>query len=243
MLTAQEIFRVLSEARLSAYRNSPTDTPLDILVRYFWNVDLCAAFYPLLQQLEVALRNALDRELVHSYGQNWFSGSSVLRTARQSEQVNKALDQAGANASHDDVVAQLSLGFWTSLLGDQHARRTDLQALWPRHLNRVFPSLNARGATNQLRGRDTVAARMNELREFRNKVFHHEAIWRGHVTGSGTWTLVHIRDNLREAISWISPDLERLVQAFDQVDSVAADAGVSKLGRLSVLLGVQAASP
>ncbi|HEU4643405.1 MAG TPA: hypothetical protein VFS44_13195 [Gemmatimonadaceae bacterium] len=51
----------LTEARLTPYLKKARGDVDCALARYYWNIRLCKAFYPLLQELEIALRNNLDR--------------------------------------------------------------------------------------------------------------------------------------------------------------------------------------
>jgi len=51
----------ISSPRLDACRRLPSDDDLTLLGRYAWNVALSEALYPILQSLEIALRNGIHR--------------------------------------------------------------------------------------------------------------------------------------------------------------------------------------
>ena len=212
--------RALSVSRLAGYRTA-NDTDVDVLARYQWNLALSGALYPLLQHLEVALRNALHDALSYSYGQRWYEGELVLRTPAQHDQLADAKAELLTSNKPDQpnhVVAALQFGFWTSLLNDIHGRRSDPHALWPRHLDRVFPHLN-RPHEKFPRGRDVVSSRFNRLRDLRNRIFHHEPIWRGRtVDAAGGRMLLRLDDehrDLLEALGWITPTLRAAAEQLD----------------------------
>ena len=65
----------------------------------------------------------------------------------------------------DKVVAELMFGFWTYLFADAHEK-----TIWVPHLHKAFPA-----GTDRNRLNDALAA----LRDFRNRVAHHENILNG----------------------------------------------------------------
>jgi len=67
------------------------------------------------------------------------------------------------------MVAELSFGFWTSLLDVRYERSN---VLWPHLLRPTFPRMR-----NRDRKRKTISARINSIRLLRNRVSHHEPIW------------------------------------------------------------------
>lgn len=218
--TFEALCRALSVSRLAGYRTAD-DSDVDVLARYQWNLALAGALYPLLQHLEVALRNALHDAFSHSYGPRWYEGELVLRTSAQHDQLADAKAELLTSNKTDQpnhVVAALQFGFWTSLMNDIHGRRNDPNALWPRHLDRVFPHLN-RPHEKFPRGRDVVSSRLNRLRDLRNRIFHHEPIWRGRtVDAAGGRMLLRVDDEHRElleALGWISPTLRAAAEQLD----------------------------
>ncbi len=92
------------------------------------------------------------------------------------------------------VVAELKLGFWVSLLSTNYEQR-----LWPKLLPTVFPYL-----PRSKRTRSTVAGRFQEIRRLRNRVSHHEPIYRSK-------TLAQHYRNIEEAIGWMVPPLLSLL--------------------------------
>ncbi|WP_246170261.1 hypothetical protein [Pseudonocardia hierapolitana] len=130
---------------------------------------MAAAFVVPLNRLELALRNALHRRLATR-----FSRPDWWRSAPLNENGRRKVAEAKRNLVRlqqrpevpDDVVAQLTLGFWVSLLSGRYHR-----TLWTPALHRVFPGAD-RGALHQ--DYDNVLV-------LRNRIMHHEPIHHRHL--------------------------------------------------------------
>ena len=91
---------------------------------YSANVAYSAAFYAPLQALEVALRNAIDRELSRRHP-GWLTGTTVLH-GLELPQVADAQDRLARQSKavdHGRLIAELSFGFWSGLFADAYDRR------------------------------------------------------------------------------------------------------------------------
>ena len=174
---------------------------------YVWNLCLGAAFYGPLAILEVTVRNALHRELSALFGPSWhedigfrLAGQKILSAVyprspgtrratfntdllAQPAKIHSKLaaelmqkpgipQRAGAKLTPttDDVVAGLDFGYWTSLLN-----RDVEPVLYAAGLYKAFP--NAPRARGKTPARSTVARKLNELRNFRNRAMHHEPLF------------------------------------------------------------------
>lgn len=213
MSTPPDLFAALREAlssdRIDRYRRHSTDSNLDLLERYFWNMALSEALYPLLQALEVALRNKIYRALSSRFNTpDWLTQQPSALFQSEQDQVTAAVDRirrTGKQVTAGRIVAELNFGFWTSLFDRRYE-----QQLWPRLLLPVFPNLARR-----LRTRRMVSTRMSELRRLRNRVFHHEPIWEWH-------NLQQLHHDLLEAIGWLDVATAETIQLFDRFPAVYA---------------------
>lgn len=135
----------------------------DALDLYDWNAKVSAAFFESIHYLEVGLRNAMDQTLSAQWGDAWMSADSALLTPRSRHVVVTAQRKAaGPSHSHGKIIAELPFGFWWSLLADEYNRR-----LWQPSLRFAF-TLPVR--------RKTLHAELNEIRQLRNRIAHHEPI-------------------------------------------------------------------
>lgn len=95
------------------------------------------------------------------------------------------LAEVGKPLEADRIVAELNFGFWSNLLNRPYEQQ---QVLWPTLLRAVFPYAPAR-----FRNRPALSRRFNEIRQLRNRIFHHEPIW-------DTPNLLQSHANIIEAI-------------------------------------------
>jgi hypothetical protein len=192
----------LSEPRLGAYRVHP-DEPWEAVVgRYRWNIALSMSFYPALHLLEVHLRNNLHRAITGHYGTHaWYDVTPGWLMPYEQRDVSEAKAQLRKRQKREDadgLVPELNFGFWTSLLGTDYE-----QKLWPRLLSAAFPHLPRRQRT-----RANVARRLHRIRFLRNRISHHEPIYK-------STNLVQLYDDILEAICWLSPSLPQLLPIGD----------------------------
>ncbi|MEZ4450094.1 MAG: hypothetical protein R3B09_11510 [Nannocystaceae bacterium] len=194
--------RALSPERLTTYLGETGGDLRRALGLHVWNTALGAAFLGPLQALEVTVRNALERELARAYGPAWFDAPrcplSPLARTIVAEAKSQLLAQ-GAPIDAPHVIAGLSFGFWVALL----ERRAEM-VLWRPTLHRAFP--HARLA------RAPVHQRLDHLRRLRNRIVHHEPIFRRHLRADH-------RSLLRVA-GWIEPRVGEWIAHHSRVDTV-----------------------
>lgn len=202
---ANSLSQSISESRLGPYRRAGTSAA-ETFANYLWNIALSESLYPVLQGLEITLRNRIHIAATATFGRDdWFGSVLVAQEVRILSIAEARLKQANKLTQPDDLVAALPLGFWVNLF----YRRYE-QKLWPRLLKEVFPYLPA-----NLRRRNYVSQRLAPIRHLRNRVFHHEPVWH--------WTdLAQHHQEVLETIGWINPDMQVLAQSLDRFPEVYA---------------------
>jgi hypothetical protein len=171
---------------------------------YWWNVELSAAFYGPLHCLEVALRNALHDRLAPAYGRaDWWDVAPLGDDGRRA--VGRALGKLRRRGvvayTADDVVAELTLGFWVSLL----RRRAD-RTLWVPVLHAAFPGYSGR--------RVRLHQDLETIRLFRNRVMHYEPIH--------DRPLAVRHAMLYQVLGYLGPDFAARTRVLDRVPEVLA---------------------
>lgn len=141
---------------------------------YHWNTELSRAMYLPVQIWEVALRNRLNTFLERKYGAHWPYDDIVavrqltgpdkekVRAARVRQQKKRRVHRAPTSA----IVADLSAGFWVSLLSDSY----QVPYGWNTALSRVF-------AYGGVADRATAHGLCVRMLDIRNRIAHHEAIY------------------------------------------------------------------
>lgn len=200
------IERAISEERLSNYGQSNDSDELDKVSRYVWNMSLCESLYPMLQGLEVALRNSVHSALsLHLGSDSWFDLQSnpILFDAEKKrvDEAKRRLSKARKPHDPGKIVAELNFGFWNSLFDKRYESSSN--PLWPLLISSCFPN-----APRAVLNRKSVLRRLEEIRKLRNRVFHHEPIWH--------WSdLEQKHSKLVDAVGWISPELQKTLIQID----------------------------
>jgi hypothetical protein len=235
----------------------------DLLGCYAWNQAVAAGLFPVLVDIEVAIRNSLHVALSQHYGGvdsfNWMlpvpnpahavnpaapstlpSRHSLSSTTRR-ELVSLANTvQMRKGPSHivtpDDIIAGLHFGFWEQLIkGLAHASHpAGLQASI---LSVVFPHAPVTAAIphGHATFRNQVANLLKRIRDVRNRVGHHDALWQtpefdlsgniGFVPRRPRHTvssLLQFCTRLHQVAGWIDPEIQRHLHTSDHWASLQA---------------------
>jgi len=165
----------LSEARLGRYLLLANGNFPLAMQLYHWNALLSQSLYLPLQMWEVALRNRMNSFLLWKYGKKtWPYHDGFLRNLSTNDKakLDKTLQRLARErkAAHplpvDLVVADLSAGFWVSLL----TARYDQHLNWKYNLARIFPYENKIS-------RSEAHAACDGLLDIRNRIAHHEPVY------------------------------------------------------------------
>jgi hypothetical protein len=206
----------LMPARLAPYLQACDGDEAKARRLYVWNIEVSAAFWGPISGVEIAFRNVLHHEFVRHFGRtDWWRHHSVnrddVKSAIETEerlQRQRARIRGAAPLTADDVVAALSFGFWSSILGGP-SKALEQRKYWHLCLHRAFPRWAYRpGADN----RKSFLRRVEMLRKFRNRVAHHEP--------------VHGRDLLQDHVrlvelaDFMHDDLARFIQGHSRVAGV-----------------------
>jgi hypothetical protein len=189
--------RYLSYQRLNSYKFKT----IDPIVLYKWNLALSEVFYPLLNTIEIALRNRLHIGISEIVGDDhWLINRnqkiiSMLHN-HWCVKIESNIKDLAINNKLDEghLIAELSFGFWTIFLNRQFEHK---QFLWPNLKKQIFPF--AHGVKINV-----IRDQFNAIRRLRNRIFHYEAIWH--------WQdLQQQHDAIIRAIEWLNPVLLKLV--------------------------------
>ncbi len=177
----------LSTGRFGTYLSAARGSRPLALALYEWNARLGAAFLHDLGHLEVGLRNAYDRALsaATSLGDShWTEIPTILKlfppvmkndplqqrlvdaNEIPRDQIERARRDAAVSGNASPlpgkVVAEVMFGFWTYLTSNAHEK-----TIWVPYLHTAYHFKTDRRKIHQT---------LYELREFRNRVAHHEPL-------------------------------------------------------------------
>lgn len=270
-LNIQQTFEDISLARLSSYHSffSGPD-PHEAYGLYCWNEALSATLFRLISITEVVMRNRFHVALsLHCQGNpfsvgrpdanDWFNHISLpqkshtkIRNVTHKWHKKHGLQPRHPAPSANDVVSQMTFGFWPALLNTQLPWGSLLPTIVPWH--RYKTSAHWKVLKNQ----DALYARLDLVNQLRNRIAHFEPIWKqGNIleekrqrrgqpapataipaptTPTDAIAMLHERHNrTAELLRWLSPDRARDYQrsyVHDHFMWVCSIEGMSAYQRL-----------
>ena len=203
--------KVFSTDRMERYFSLYPDDELRAIAHYECNLMLAESLYVSLSVFEVTLRNALSRELETMTGRkDWYA---IFPTTAGLRSLNRYITEASQHIvarneqiSSSKIIAELTLGFWVSLLNSEYER-----TLW-QALRRAFPYM-----PKNERRRKNVSTPLNTFRRVRNRIFHNESI---------CWNLDRVEEihsEMLKVIGWMNRDLPEWVVAQERFENVCRE--------------------
>jgi hypothetical protein len=189
----------LSQARMGTYMLAAGHDETRALQLYQWNAQLGEAFHLPIQAVEIALRNRINAVLVSKFGADWWSNPAFLSLAdgRQVAAIEEAkarIGKRGQAVVTGQIVAGLSFGFWVSMLDARYN-----PAVWSHALATGFPDLPAG------KSRDDLQKLSRQIANFRNRIWHHEPIFKANITQEYSRCMEMLRWLCPHKQKWIKP--------------------------------------
>nr|WP_288837453.1 hypothetical protein [uncultured Flavobacterium sp.] len=207
-MNISDLERLLSAKRLETYYNL-FQGDKERAIQYYWlNTQISESLYPLLCNLEVALRNSIHNSFsIHFKSEEWFSQFSQPELFDQVNVAKRKILTGKHNMTADKVVAELTFGFWTALFNKQYAKY-----FW-KPLMYAFPHLETAD-----KRRDKIAYKLNQVRKFRNRIFHYEPI-------CNDLTALSINHGyILDILNWINADIVKETKKIDRFDNLYSQA-------------------
>ena len=196
------IENALTQIRLLPYTGKNKE---DTINNYLNNIEVCRSFYPLLHFFEVSLRNAIDKALTdYVNGKEWFDILPMdSKSIQKINDAKKTIKLHNHVVTHDRIVAELSLGFWTSFVSKKFSQYPYQGYM----LKNAFPN-----CPKYMRTAKIMQKRFEDFRILRNRISHCERI--NHFQNLNT---LHIE--LLESINWIESEVGNLATKMDNVQN------------------------
>lgn len=208
--TSQKLY---SKARMGKYLNACAGDKRKTMQLYRYNLRLCQRFYGTLNLFEVMLRNAINEHYAACYSDtNWIINQAdtgkLLADDKDLIKDNEASFRKHGVYSNDKMVASFTMGFWTFLFTKKNYKKGGKTLL------RIFPN-KAKGI-NQA----DVYKDLTHIREFRNRIAHHEPIC---FDGSGHISTAFARRHYQlicEYISYMGQRPDNVIKWTEKPDEV-----------------------
>ena len=180
---------VLSTDRFSTYLGWAGGDRNRAIELYTLNTLLSESLYTSLHMLEVALRNRIHQVMSAAYGDTWFDMPEHQANPVQADMIDKARKELAEQRKDNTparIVAALTFGFWTAMLGKEY------ENLWQTTLKDIARREDGKG----LRRKDFTKS-LGAIRTLRNRLAHHETVLH--------WDLRKHHSNILQMTAWLSP--------------------------------------
>lgn len=155
------IEQYISSSRLKSYES---------IDEYKLNILESQEYYILLSVLEISLRNSINNYFNSKYDKNWNSDRFLHQDSmKKIDEVRKRILLSKKTLTHEQIISELSFGFWSSLFRKSYTNNMRLS-----DIKSIFPNLPSK--KEKLITRDYINKKLNHIRKFRNRVFHYEKI-------------------------------------------------------------------
>ncbi len=161
-----ELELLFSTKRLETYYRLFDCNREKAIAYYLLNIEISQSCYPLLSTVEILLRNAIHNSCSAHFGTDqWLLHTEIPDIDERIEKAIYKIKLRKQDPSPDLLVAELTFGFWTSLFHRKYAKR-----FW-KPLMHIFPD-----STIEKKHRDKISYKLEQIRKFRNRIFHYEPI-------------------------------------------------------------------
>jgi hypothetical protein len=226
------IIAALAPARVASYKSFlKLDTADQIHGAYCWNYELVASIFPLIGAVEALLRDSVHAAFANKMAppgyQNpgaypWFdpgmnphqnlNGESLRQVQKLlfTNLHSSPLVRKVPQPSVDDVVAGLTFGFWATMCKSIKPSEA------PQLISRIFPEHPLKNASQwgAPANRASLENHIRVVNQFRNRVAHHEPLFKARKNGAHPSNLTQGLANLRACVDhsltlsdWLRPSV------------------------------------
>jgi len=217
----QDFQHIMSTARMSRYLLACGNNSKMAMTLYRLNLRLSQELFTVISCFEVSLRNAIDRQYLSIYGNDWLrnaarpNGIFDTHNCRYTKSIiDKAINALNQNYSHSKLIAEMDFGFWRYLFAQPqfHAGRQALLHIFP-----AKPKSSKAIQYNQ----SFVFNQLGQINELRNRIAHHEPIC--FEKGLPNKSTKYVRQHyilIVQLFQWMSIDEARLLYGLDHINSI-----------------------
>lgn len=200
-VTQNNLTDLFSISRLNSYKFNGVDDNTIALERYLYNIKVSQALYPILSILEISLRNRLNEAIEKIIKNDWLIYEVNQQNVLLDNEHKKLLEtkrklklKGHKEINKNDLIAELSLGFWVHLCSKKYKN-----SIWHKQgfFRTVFADYPNFSEFDKL---SKVFPHLQLMLKLRNRVFHHEIII-NHPYG-----IHNCYNDLKQLLGYISSD-------------------------------------
>jgi hypothetical protein len=209
---------LISPQRLAKYQIACGYDTRKTLKLYRANIRISQAFLAVPGVFEVVLRNSIDRHYrtQFSTAPDWLLNSTLPGgfltqpgCSNSSSKINKVYSKLGASYTHDNLLAELSFGFWKFMFAGKQFQAGGSTLL------SIFPQIPP------IQNQTFIYHKLDNINSLRNRVAHHEPVCFGIGNVINT---VYARSHFQEIIDILTYMNVNSNQLFYGIDGVLKEA-------------------
>ena len=216
---------ILSPERLQRYLIAAGSDTRKTMTLYRLNLNLSQEVFTFVSCFEVALRNAINKELTARLGSDWlrdavmtggiFDQPNCRDSANIIRRAYNRLNRDGLY-THSKLLAEMEFGIWKYMFANPQYRAVG------RTLLSIFPNKPQSTATVQYNNR-FIFNELDGINVLRNRIAHHEPIcFALRQPQIGTSYILNAYHTLHKLFMWMGIDSNSLLYGLDHVQQVCA---------------------
>ena len=184
----------ISKERFERYKN---------IDEYYQNLKLSKNYYIPLSLVEISLRNSIDRVFKKNISQYWLQDEYFIQPQHKNkiDTSIKLLKFKDKEIVHNNILAELTFGFFVTFFKQPYS-----QYLRFNNLKQIFPNLPS--SKDKKLNRHFIFTKLNKIRLFRNKVFHHDKI-------IDKKEYYNILDDIYEVLSYFDDEIVKICKELN----------------------------
>ena len=217
--------QIISGERMSRYVAACGGDTRKAMTLYRYNIELSLSVFAIIGYFEVALRNAIDKQLTVNLGSEWLKDSVMANgiftnpiLAKTQSIILFAYNKLQRNAaySHTKLLAEMEFGIWKYMFSPLQYRMTG------RNLLQVFPNRPRSSAQAQYNP-SYIFNELDKINTLRNRIAHHEPICFP-MQSNIIYTdyILNEYHKMMVLLQWMGIDHNKFLYGLDHVQQVCA---------------------
>ncbi len=218
-----EFEHIMSHKRMRRYLESVSGDSRKAMTLYRHNLHLSQELFTIVSCFEVALRNAIDRQMVQRFGEEWLKESiqqgGIFDNPRMGETkriIEKAYNRLvrSHTYSHSKLIAELEFGVWKYMYSSMQYRATGQCLL------RVFP-FKPRSSAQMQYNQSYIFNELDKVNSLRNRIAHHEPVcFYRQDSRIDTSYVINEYQKIQTLFTWMGIDSRSMLYGLDNVQKV-----------------------
>lgn len=217
----EDFERIMTSARMSRYKMACGNNSKKAMTLYRKNLQLSQELFTVISCFEIALRNAIDKQLLLTLGNDWLKKSIQTggifdnRNCKLTrDNILDSINKLNHFYSHNKLVAELGFGFWRYMFASSQFGATGKTLL------QIFPAKPTSSSSFQY-NQTFVFNQLAQINNLRNRIAHHEPIC--FLPGQPIKSTIYVRQHyglILQLFQWMSIDEGKLLYGIDHINTV-----------------------